>query len=193
MIPFRREGTCEVITKLASDPDVLAKYDKESSKEPSPAELFGQYAPDHHHHHHKKIMGLFGRSSSDHEAVDILQLEIEKIKGILQMAEGSIPNSKKEMLSLALKDKEMSLKLLKESQEMKKEAERLTKIAEDEAIAAEVMLVKATLAAEEAKAALEAKAGGEEAKAEVSGPKTESEAAEEYGTCKKEEPVKMSI
>ena len=69
--------------------------------------------------------------------MQILQLEIDKIKGILQMAEGSIPNSKRDMLTLALKDKEISLKLLKESQEMKKEAERLQKVAEEEAKAEE--------------------------------------------------------
>jgi len=45
----------------------------------------------------------------------MLQLEIEKINGILIMSEGTIPNSKREMLALALKDKEMSLRLLRES------------------------------------------------------------------------------
>lgn len=59
------------------------------------------------------------------ESIELLTLEIEKIKGILTMAQGSIPASKKDMLNFALKDKELQLRLISESHEAKREAERL--------------------------------------------------------------------
>ena len=40
------------------------------------------------------------------------------------MTEGSMPAAKKDMLDFALKDKEMQLKLLKETFEAKREAEK---------------------------------------------------------------------
>lgn len=52
----------------------------------------------------------------------IITLEIEKIKGILTMAEGAIPAAKRDMLAFALKDKEMQLKMIKEHQELRKES-----------------------------------------------------------------------
>jgi hypothetical protein len=66
---------------------------------------------------------LFGsRTISEEETIDIITLEIEKIKGILTMAEGSIPAAKIDMLAFALKDKEAQLKMIKEHAEMRKEA-----------------------------------------------------------------------
>jgi len=67
--------------------------------------------------------GLFGRNHSEEESMDIISLEIEKIKGILTMAESSIPASKRDMLNFALKDKEMQLRSLRELQEARKAAE----------------------------------------------------------------------
>ena len=93
--------------------------------------------------------GLFGRKATEEEAIDMLNLEVEKIKGILSMAQGSIPASKRDMLSIALKDKELQLQMLKESQAVKKEAERLQKATEE------------ARAAEESKAAEEVKKAAE--------------------------------
>ncbi len=59
---------------------------------------------------------------SEDETIDIITLEVEKIKGILTMAEGAIPAAKRDMLAFALKDKEMQLKMIKEHAEIRKEA-----------------------------------------------------------------------
>jgi len=75
--------------------------------------------------------GLFGRHHSMEEQMELMTLEIEKIKGILSMSKGSIPASKKDMLLIALKDKEQQLRLIKESQEAKLEAEKAQKLAEE--------------------------------------------------------------
>ena len=130
--------------------------------------------------------GLFGRKATEEEAIDMLTLEIEKIKGILAMAEGSIPASKKDMLSFALKDKELQLRILKESQQAKREAERLKMVAEEEAKAALMAKI-----AEEAKAAQEAKT--EEVKDEDANAEADSEAKEsEKPAERKEEAPKTS-
>jgi len=116
VIPFQREGACQVISTLAAaSPEDLAKYDAEVGPDPAA----------HHPHEHfmspseQRVINLqksiFGRKATEEEACDILQLEIEKIKGILQMAGASIPASKKDMLNFALKDKENQLRLLRES------------------------------------------------------------------------------
>ena len=39
--------------------------------------------------------------------MEIISVEIEKIRGILQMSEGSMPQAKKDMLGIALKEKEI--------------------------------------------------------------------------------------
>ena len=80
--------------------------------------------------------GLFGgQKHSDEETIDIISIEIEKIRGIMTMSEGAMPQAKRDMLGIALKEKEIQLKMLREKHEAKKEAERAKKL-EDEAKAA---------------------------------------------------------
>ena len=50
------------------------------------------------------------RQQSETETIDILSLEIEKIRGILAMSESTIPTAKKDMLNFALRDKEAQLR-----------------------------------------------------------------------------------
>ena len=57
--------------------------------------------------------------SSDEETLEIISLEIEKIKGVLAVAENAIPAAKRDMLNFALKDKEAMLRKMKEDQEAK--------------------------------------------------------------------------
>ena len=73
-----------------------------------------------------------GRQQSETETVDILSLEIEKIRGILAMSEGSIPTAKKDMLNFALRDKEAQLREVRARQDALRMEEELKK-AEEEA------------------------------------------------------------
>ena len=186
VIPFQREGACQVIVNLAaSSPHSLQKYDAEQGQ-PAAQEPQGFMSLSE-----QRVInlqkGLFGRKATEEEAIDMLNLEVEKIKGILSMAQGSIPASKKDMLTIALKDKELQLQMLKESQAVKKEAERLQKATEE------------AKAAEESKAAEQVKKAAEGANDEgaksAEGQKGEAQEAaeEEKKTEKKEEPAKTSV
>lgn len=73
------------------------------------------HVPPGDHRYLSLSKGLFGRHHSMDESIEMLTLEIEKIKGILAMAQSSIPASKKDMLNFALKDKELQLRLISES------------------------------------------------------------------------------
>ena len=66
------------------------------------------------------IKGLFGGiASTEEETVEIISLEIEKIKGVLSVAENVIPAAKRDMLNFALRDKETTLLKMKEQREAK--------------------------------------------------------------------------
>ena len=65
--------------------------------------------------------------SNDEETLEIISLEIEKIKGVLAVAENAIPAAKRDMLNFALKDKESLLKRMKNDQEAKHAAAQAEK------------------------------------------------------------------
>jgi len=44
---------------------------------------------------------------TDDQNIDVISLEVDKIRSILQMTEASLPAAKKDMLAFALKDKEL--------------------------------------------------------------------------------------
>ena len=73
-----------------------------------------------------------GRQQSETETIDILTLEIEKIRGILAMSESTIPTAKKDMLNFALRDKETQLREVKARQEVLRVEEELKKQEEEE-------------------------------------------------------------
>ena len=82
--------------------------------------------------------GLFGGNKhvTDEETIDIISLEVEKIRGIMKMAAGAMPTAKRDMLGIALKEKEIQLLMLRESQAVRMEEEKAQKL-EKEAKAAE--------------------------------------------------------
>ena len=70
--------------------------------------------------------GLFGGNKhvTDEETIDIISLEVEKIRGIMTMSEGAMPTAKRDMLGIALKEKEIQLVMLREKQEVRREVMR---------------------------------------------------------------------
>ena len=69
---------------------------------------------------------------TEEQTIDIITLEVDKIRSILQMTEASLPTAKRDMLAFALKEKELQLKLLTETAAIKKEEEAIKKVVEQE-------------------------------------------------------------
>lgn len=123
-IPFQREGASQAICDI-SESDALDKYDVEA--ESSQAGIpFGHPAG--------RIFGV-GPGATREEIKSILRLEVDKIRSVLQLSEALIPPSKRDMLSVALREKELQLQLLEE----KDASERRAAEAKKEAAASEEM------------------------------------------------------
>lgn len=91
-IPFLREGASQAIVDLTKASDLVQKYDKESEEMLQSQAVAGcscaqcQRQPEPRGYFGLGGRGLFGnRNPTEEETIDILSLEVEKIKGILTM------------------------------------------------------------------------------------------------------------
>ena len=117
-IPFQRVGTSQAIIDLSEASGTrIEKYDKQAEEmaalvemqnrapacrccQPKLSETEARLA--------QLGRGLSsGQKHSEEETMEIISVEIEKIRGIMQMSEGSMPQAKKDMLGIALKEKEI--------------------------------------------------------------------------------------
>lgn len=177
-IAFQRTGASQAITDMSEQTGKIEKYDKQA-EEMAALEEMQNKAPSCRCCQPKITdmearLGLMGRGLfggqkyTEEETIEIITIEIEKIRSIMQISEGAMPQAKRDMLGIALKEKEIQLALLKEKQAAKLEGEKAKKL-EDEPKVTE---------SEEAKKAAE--------EGEASAAKTESVDAE------KVEPAKIS-